>query len=172
MLFNLDLVLTDSHSSLLWCRTLYVTWQLNLEYQSHWLSQVFPVAFAWYNMQLWFTLLTFLFQRSSANLRASLAHLIVRISRKHGQTSWNESSVFWAAGSVWMLTWRSRITRHTFTLRQAHLLGHWVASAIVYTVETKFHREVLLLVNGVIECWLYEMSSCLGHRLLAPNWII
>jgi hypothetical protein len=117
MLFNLDLVLTDSHSSWLWCRTLYVTWQLNLEYQSPWLSQVFPVASAWYHMQLWFTLLTFLFQRSSANLRRSLAHLIVPISRKHGQTSWDESSVFWAAGSVWMPTWWSHITRHTFTLK-------------------------------------------------------
>jgi hypothetical protein len=56
--------------------------------------------------------------------------------------------------------------------RQAHLLGHWDASAIVYTVENKFHREVLLLVNGVIECRLYEISSWLGHRPLAPNWII
>ncbi|KAH9542434.1 hypothetical protein CY35_13G005800 [Sphagnum magellanicum] len=34
------------------CRALYVTCQLNLECQNHWLSQVFPVASAWYHMQL------------------------------------------------------------------------------------------------------------------------
>jgi hypothetical protein len=46
---------------------------------------------------------------------------------------------------------------YTYFKRQAQLLGHWDASAIVHTVE--FQREVLLLVNGVIECRLYEKEQ-------------